>query len=114
MTTPQTDLLPPATCPLCRASDYDIIYDLTTAHSHEDIPGLVVRCRACAMWFKMLSDPAGLPTAYPGEYGDDPVAETYLRGPAARLFFRDILAKTSASSSGARRKNSSSLGFAPG
>ena len=44
------------------------------------------------MWFKTLSDPAGLPTAYAGEHGADDVAATYLLGDAARALFRQALA----------------------
>lgn len=52
----------------------------------------MLRCRACGMWFKALSDPAALPTAYAGEHGSDDVAATYLLGEAARAVFRHALA----------------------
>jgi SAM-dependent methyltransferase len=91
-----------AVCPLCASANPAVVYDLTTVDSAEDVPGLVMRCRACRMWFKLLSDPNGLPTAYPGEYGDDPIADTYLRSPAARRFFHDTLAKATFSAHGAR------------
>jgi hypothetical protein len=44
------------------------------------------------MWFKVLSDPDGIPDAYPGEYGHDGIAETYLLSEAARSLFREALA----------------------
>ncbi|MEO8601507.1 MAG: class I SAM-dependent methyltransferase [bacterium] len=80
-----------ARCPLCGAADYAIVYDLTAPHSAEDVPGLVARCRACPMWFKILTDPAGLPTDYPGEAGTDDLAATYLLSDVARELFRRML-----------------------
>jgi 2-polyprenyl-3-methyl-5-hydroxy-6-metoxy-1,4-benzoquinol methylase len=78
-------------CPLCGDADGEVRYDLTPGESAEDVPGLVIRCRACAMWFKAVEDPDALPTDYPGEHGDDPLAARYLGGAAARAFFREIL-----------------------
>jgi SAM-dependent methyltransferase len=82
----------PAACPLCGAADYDVVYDLTAAHDAEDVPGLVARCRACPMWWKILTGPGGIPTAYPGESGADDIATTYLLSEAARVLFRRMLA----------------------
>ena len=79
-------------CPLCGSAKYEVVYDLTTVHSPEDVPGAVVRCRACPMWFKLLAASNGLPTAYPGEYGGDEIAATYLLSGAARALFREALA----------------------
>ncbi len=67
------------------------MYDLSTVHSDEDVPGLVVRCRSCPMWFKRLPNASTLPTQYPGEYGDDPMATTYLVSESAREMFRTAL-----------------------
>jgi len=89
-----------AACPLCGSTAYEIVYDLRAAHSPEDVPGLVVRCRACPTWFKVLALPNGVPTAYPGEYGDDPMAATYLVGSAARALFRRALAGVQVSGDG--------------
>jgi 2-polyprenyl-3-methyl-5-hydroxy-6-metoxy-1,4-benzoquinol methylase len=78
-------------CPVCASSTLDTIYDLSRVTSPDAVPGLVVRCMACRMWFKQLNDADGLPTAYTGEYGDDAMAQTYLLGPRARRLFRDAL-----------------------
>ena len=79
-------------CPLCGGRDHAVVYDLRAAAGPEAVPGLVRRCRDCGMWFKTLSDPAGLPTAYAGEHGTDDVAATYLLGDTARALFRQALA----------------------
>jgi SAM-dependent methyltransferase len=81
-----------AACPLCGTASPVPVYDLTAASSPDAVPGIVVRCRSCPLWFKLLSDPAGLPKNYPGEYGGDDVAATYLLGDAARALFRETLA----------------------
>lgn len=83
-------------CPLCKTPDCEIVYDLNRAESLEDVPGLVARCRSCPMWFKLLSDPAGIPEEYPGEYGEDDLATAYLASGAARAFFRETLANLEA------------------
>src|SRR5437867_4384969 len=80
-----------ALCPLCGASNTEIVYDLTAVHSSEDVPGVVVRCRSCPMWFKRLTGPDAIPKAYPGESGDDAIAHGYLLGEAARALFRQAL-----------------------
>ena len=86
--------MPPAAvaCPLCGSADLRRVYDLSRADFADAVPGVVYRCRACPMWFKALAHPEALPTAYPGEFGDDPVSATYLLGDAARAVFRDALA----------------------
>jgi len=56
-----------AACPLCGELDYQVVYDLRAVHSDDDVPGLIVRCRSCPMWFKQLSNASGLPTRYPAE-----------------------------------------------
>ena len=89
------------TCPLCGSSAHETVYDLTATQSSEDVPGLVVRCRACPMWFKVLTDPDGIPTAYPGEYGDDALAAAYLVSSAARSLFLRVLAGVQVNSFGA-------------
>lgn len=83
----------PVPCPLCGGVDQQLIYDLTRLDLADAVPGLVMRCRACPMWFKALERPEALPTAYPGEFGDDAVSATYLLGDAARALFRDALAE---------------------
>jgi 2-polyprenyl-3-methyl-5-hydroxy-6-metoxy-1,4-benzoquinol methylase len=81
----------PLVCPLCAASPCEVVYDLTLVQSPDDVPGLVARCRSCALWFKQLTDPNGIPVAYPGEYGEDDIADRYLRSTATRDFFRAVL-----------------------
>jgi 2-polyprenyl-3-methyl-5-hydroxy-6-metoxy-1,4-benzoquinol methylase len=78
-------------CPVCASAKLEAIYDLAAAEFTDAVPGLVVRCTSCFMWFKLLNDPAGIPKAYTGEYGDDETAQTYLLGTAARNLFRDAL-----------------------
>lgn len=86
--------MPPAAvaCPLCGSADLRRVYDLSRADFADAVPGVVYRCRACPMWFKALEHPDALPTAYPGEHGDDPVSVTYLLGDAARALCREALA----------------------
>jgi 2-polyprenyl-3-methyl-5-hydroxy-6-metoxy-1,4-benzoquinol methylase len=81
-------------------SSGEIVYDLTTVHSPEDVPGLVVRCLSCPMWFKLLTNAGGVPKAYPGEYGHGDVAEGYLVSEAARALFRASLANVTISVQG--------------
>lgn len=81
------------TCPVCASPMLEAIYDLAGVSSADAVPGVVVRCAACCMWFKLLTHSDGLPKAYTGEYGDDETAQTYLLGPAARNLFRDALAQ---------------------
>jgi 2-polyprenyl-3-methyl-5-hydroxy-6-metoxy-1,4-benzoquinol methylase len=81
-----------APCPLCRATNAAVMYDLRDETGPEAVPGVVVRCRDCGMWFKIVTAPGGLPTAYAGEHGSDPVAATYLDSNAAREVFRQALA----------------------
>ncbi len=78
-------------CPLCGSVGYDAVYDLRVRNSADDVPGIVVRCRTCAMWFKVLTNTTGIAAAYPGEYGHDEIAATYLSSPAARTFFQHVL-----------------------
>lgn len=89
-------------CPLCSATDHELVYDLSTARSADDVPGHVVRCHACGMWFKILNQPQAIPTAYVGEYGHDELAQTYLLGDAARTLFRQALAQVQARAPGRR------------
>src|SRR5262249_26617361 len=79
-----------------------VVYDLTLASSPEDVPGRVARCLTCPMWFKLLTDPNGIPKAYPGEYGGDALAEEYLLGRAARAVFQEALANVESRGNGTR------------
>ena len=89
-------------CPLCGATDAPVRYDLRDASGPEAIPGVVRCCGACGMWFKVVTAADGLPTAYVGEHGDDPLAATYLHGEAARAVFRDALGGLPERRAGAR------------
>jgi len=80
-------------CPVCAGSNLETVYDLASVHFEDAVPGLVVRCASCFLWFKLLNDPDGIPKAYTGEYGDDETARTYLLSTAARNLFRDALTK---------------------
>lgn len=75
-------------CPLCGRSAARLVSDLTTAAGPDTVPGRIMRCRACSMWFKVLAPAAGIPTEYRGESGDDDLARTYLDSDAARALFR--------------------------
>lgn len=90
-----------ARCPLCGSVDCATVYDLTGIRSREDVPGLVMRCRGCPMWFKVLADGTALPTDYPGEHGEDQIAATYLLGESARALFQQTLARVEVRSRGA-------------
>jgi 2-polyprenyl-3-methyl-5-hydroxy-6-metoxy-1,4-benzoquinol methylase len=77
---------------LCAGAQLESVYDLASLSSADAVPGVVMRCAACGMWFKLLNDPNGVPKAYTGEYGEDETARTYLLGASARNLFRSALA----------------------
>jgi 2-polyprenyl-3-methyl-5-hydroxy-6-metoxy-1,4-benzoquinol methylase len=84
-----------AACPLCGSGESEPVYDMTGVRAPGAIPGLVARCRACPMWFKVPGDASLVARAY----GDDYAAETsdlaYMGGEATRAFFRGVLAGVS-------------------
>ncbi len=80
-----------ASCPLCGSTTGRVMYTLTAAATIEDVPGTVIACDRCPMWFKALAPGTTLPIEYPGEVGDDPIAAAYLLGDTARELFRTAL-----------------------
>jgi len=86
-------MLDAACCPLCGACDHDVMFDLRAVSKPLSVPGLVARCRRCAMWFKIITDPARLDAAYGDDYATVDGADQYLAGDAARAFFRKMLSE---------------------
>ena len=89
-------------CPLCGSASTRLAYDLTAAGFADAVPGRVMRCRACALWFKATPPAVRIPTEYSGETGDDAIAQTYLHSDAARTLFRAVLTNLRASVGGSR------------
>jgi len=80
-------------CPLCQATVYKVVYDMSVARSSLDVPGLIARCKACAMWFKILTNHEQLTEAYTGQYGQEEAGDEYFLGESTREFFRNILSE---------------------
>ncbi|HZR26909.1 MAG TPA: methyltransferase domain-containing protein [Vicinamibacterales bacterium] len=78
-------------CPLCESTDYAIKFDLRTVTNPLAVPGLVVRCRHCAMWFKVVDDERRIAAAYRDDYAGVEGTDDYMTGDAARAFFRGVL-----------------------
>src|SRR5579871_3078132 len=78
-------------CPLCGSADLDRKYDLRSVTCPLAVPGWIVRCRRCSMWFKTVDADAAVANAYRDEYADVEGADGYMTGSAARAFFRRVL-----------------------
>lgn len=91
-------------CPLCGGTSHRLIYDLRSMDAAGAVPGCVMRCSFCSMWFKVLAPGVEIPTEYPGESGDDEFARNYLLGDAARALFRGLLTHLRPRPDGYRRR----------
>jgi 2-polyprenyl-3-methyl-5-hydroxy-6-metoxy-1,4-benzoquinol methylase len=80
-----------AACPVCGSAEHDLIFDLRDVSNPLAVPGPVVRCRHCAMWFKIVDDAARVDQAYGEAYADNDGTDDYMAGPAARALFREVL-----------------------
>jgi len=81
------------TCPLCasprhRVMSPDCALDLPTS-----VHGAIIRCADCSMWFKAVPSQNAIEEAYGEHYSGSEEALAYFGSPAARSFFRKVLAK---------------------
>ena len=80
-------------CPVCNNDDYMIVYDMCDVKMNVSgasrIPGLVVRCRNCGMWYKILTKVKD--DAYGEEFAGADYIDSYMAGDRACVFFRKVL-----------------------
>lgn len=80
-------------CPLCQATTYKVVYDMSVARGSLNVPGLIARCNYCPMWFKILTNHEQLSKAYTGQYGQEEAEEDYFLGESTRELFQNILSE---------------------
>ncbi len=80
-------------CPVCGENDCREIYDLRDIKSNVSsasmIPGLIVRCRNCGMWYKIQSDINR--NEYGEEFANADYIDSYMASASAHAFFRKVL-----------------------
>lgn len=82
---------PSVRCPICGGAEHRVVYDMTAPGPPGSIPGLIVRCQGCPMWFKAGFPPEAITSAYGDEYGEDVAELGYMSSDTTRAFFRRSL-----------------------
>ncbi len=80
-----------AACPLCAERNATLVYDMTEPRRPTDVPGHIVRCASCGMWFKALAETTRLEDAYGEQYVEWDGSSEYFASEAARQHFRSVL-----------------------
>jgi len=86
-----SDVLVGDDCPICGATDSKLIFDMSSFSTPHGIPGRIVSCARCKMWFKVPATDEPIDVVYGEEYAADAEIEAYMVGDSARAFFRDVL-----------------------
>jgi len=81
-----------AVCPLCTERNTRLVYDMTEPRRPTDVPGHIVRCASCGMWFKALAQTTRVEDAYGEQYVEWDGSSEYFESEAARQHFRSVLA----------------------
>ena len=77
-------------CPLCESIAHETIYDFRKREKPHSIPGPVVQCSDCSLWFKIV-DKSEIRDAYGEAYARDTEDEPYMTGDATRAYFRRVI-----------------------
>lgn len=78
-------------CPLCGSNDWRAILDLCHIKKPLCVPGWIVRCSKCSMWFKIRSDVENNFDAYGEEYSNHESLPAYMASETTYSFFRKAL-----------------------
>ena len=78
-------------CPLCGENDYQNVFDLLDDVDSLSIPGWLVRCRNCNMWFKIQSKSNKYMEVYGEDYASREYLPAYMAGEKTYAFFRKVL-----------------------
>lgn len=90
-------------CPLCGAKTPRIVYDFSGRATRHGIPGLILCCDECGLWYKQENAPGGHTQVYGDDYAEENEQSAYMGGEAARRFFAKALSRVRLSRSGAER-----------
>lgn len=88
-----------AACPLCAERNSTLVYDMSEPRRPTDVPGHIVRCVSCGMWFKALADTTRVEDAYGEQYVEWDGSSEYFESEAARERFRSVLERLAAPAS---------------
>lgn len=79
-------------CPVCKSGNHTLAYDLRVKHSWFAVPGLILRCTDCGMWYKALAPDESLDDAYGEEYAEKVGHTDYMEHRSTHEFFQKVLA----------------------
>jgi 2-polyprenyl-3-methyl-5-hydroxy-6-metoxy-1,4-benzoquinol methylase len=85
-------------CPLCRSAEYVMVYDMSDIRTPNSVPGLIVRCEGCPMWFKVPNAPEAIAEAYGNSYGAEVAALDHTNSGANQELFEEVLSAVQVSS----------------
>ena len=80
-------------CPLCKSGNHTVAYDLREKFTWFAVPGLILRCADCGMWYKALAPDESLDDAYGEEYAEKVGHTDYMEHESTRGFFQKLLAR---------------------
>ena len=78
-------------CPVCAGKRGQVIYDMRVVSSPGNVPGWIVQCPDCSMWFKVVDGLNSVSEAYDETYAANNMAAEYMGGSEARTFSRKVL-----------------------
>ena len=79
-------------CPVCDGERADEVYDMRSITRPGQVPGVILACSNCEMWYKAIDGLSSLSDVYDDTYAADNIAAPYMAGAEARKFSREILA----------------------
>lgn len=77
-------------CPLCESASHRVIFDFRKLEKPHSVPGPVVKCLNCGLWFK-IANKCEIAKAYGDAYAREITNEQYMAGMAARSYFRSVI-----------------------
>ena len=84
---------PAVRCPVCGHGKHRVVYDMAIPYDAVSIPGRIVRCQRCAMWWKIPAPGVRILEHYEEPYASGEMNDQYMLSRAARRFFRSALAR---------------------
>lgn len=79
-----------ADCPICGSTDHQVVHAMCTIDSPIAVPGAILRCRTCGMWFKAASLDS-IEQAYSPPYAENASLAHYMNSTMAHAFFHKVL-----------------------
>ncbi len=80
-------------CPVCSGREHRVISPHCAAGVSHAIPGAILGCNRCGMWYKAPFKMKRVEESYDQTYAEQALAGTYMDGDYTRAFFRKILSE---------------------